>query len=218
MKNSLLKTNQKIDEILKAKDSVLGLLLDKIGPIEMKLRGNYFYALAHSIIGQQLSSKATNTIWSRVVELLEEDIKPEKLIKIESELLRKVGVSYSKIQSLKNLSKFFIDRHVQDKYFECMDANQVIETLTAVKGIGVWTAEMFLIFSLGYEDVFSVNDVGLQRAIKWLYNLNEKPNKEKIKQISSRWNPYRTYASLYLWEAINRNIILENIEELYNGK
>lgn len=218
MKNSLLKTNQKIDGILKEKDSVLGILIDKIGPVEVKLKGNYFNALAHSIVGQQLSNKATNTIWSRVEKLLEEDINPEKLVKIDSELLREVGVSYSKIQYLKNLAQFFIDNNIQDECFENMGVNQVIETLTVVKGIGVWTSEMFLIFSLGYEDVFSVSDVGLQRAIKWLYSLDEKPSKEKMNQIGLRWKPYRTYASLYLWEAINRNIILDDIEELYNGK
>ena len=216
MKNNILKTTRLIDIALINNDSELRVLIDTIGPLEVETRTDHFIALAKSIVGQQLSFKAANTIWNRAIDIYEGELTPERTLEIDLDLLKSAGISSSKAQYLKNLSRAFIDGDIKPDNFMNMGNDEVIEMLTCVKGVGVWTAEMFLIFSLGREDVFSINDVGLQRAIKWLYKLDGKISKDRLHEISSRWAPFRTYASLYLWEAINRNIIAGRIEELKN--
>ena len=133
-----------------------------------------------------------------------------KLISLEDEKLREIGVSYSKIGYLKNLSSAVLNNEICLDNLEGIENEEIVKNLTKVKGIGQWTAEMFLIFCLGRRDVFSLGDGGLQRSIKWLYRLDEVPKRKQLMQISEKWKPYRTFASLYLWEAINKNLINRN--------
>ena len=135
---------------------------------------------------------------------------PQKLISLEDEKLREIGVSYSKIGYLKNLSSAVLNNEICLDNLEGIENEEIVKNLTKVKGIGQWTAEMFLIFCLGRRDVFSLGDGGLQRSIKWLYRLDEVPKRKQLMQISEKWKPYRTFASLYLWEAINKNLINRN--------
>jgi DNA-3-methyladenine glycosylase II len=188
-------------------DPVLGKLMEKCGPIEITLEEDYFLSIASAIVGQQLSNRVADVLWSRLVELAGETIYPERILWLEDEALRQIGISYSKIKYLNALATAVIDNTLQLNQLHLFDDEEVIRQLTMVKGIGPWTAEMFLIFSMGRMDVFSVGDGGLQRAVKWLYGLEEVPGKEELLRISSRWKPYRTIASLYLWRAIDDKMV-----------
>jgi DNA-3-methyladenine glycosylase II len=203
----MLKTKDHINNYIIDIDPLFKKLIDNCGPVEIELSEDYFASLASSIIGQQLSNKVSDVIWARVEVLMEGDLSPEKIVAVEVEQLRKTGVSYSKIGYLKNLSEAVINNKLSLNDFKSMENEEIINKLIAVKGIGNWTAEMFLIFSLGREDVFSLGDGGLQRSIKWLYKFDETPSKSQLMNISEKWKPYRTYASLYLWEAINKSLI-----------
>ncbi len=184
-------------------DPVLGQLIEQIGPLEIPLRSDPFVSLVSSIISQQLSVKAAATIWKRVVELCEEKISPETIGRFSDEQLRAVGVSMFKIRYIRDLC-----HHVQegllplDRLDELSD-EEVLQALVAVKGIGRWTAEMFLIFSLGRTGILSHGDAGLQRAARWLHQMEEREDGKYTQQHELNWSAYPTAASIYLWEAIN---------------
>jgi DNA-3-methyladenine glycosylase II len=191
-------------------DPVLKKIINACGPLEVELSTDYFSFLSRSIIGQQLSNKVAFVIWNRLLSLMDGEPSPQKLISLEDEKLREIGVSYSKIGYLKNLSSAVLNNEICLDNLEGIENEEIVKNLTKVKGIGQWTAEMFLIFCLGRRDVFSLGDGGLQRSIKWLYRLDEVPKRKQLMQISEKWKPYRTFASLYLWEAINKNLINRN--------
>lgn len=184
-------------------DPVLGRLMEQIGPLEIPLRSDPFISLVSSIISQQLSVKAAATIWKRVVELCGEDMSPETIGKYTDDELRAVGVSMFKIRYIRDLC-----HHVQegllplDRLDELSD-EEVLRALVAVKGIGRWTAEMFLIFSLGRTGILSHGDAGLQRAARWLHQMEEREDGKYTQQHELNWSAYPTAASIYLWEAIN---------------
>lgn len=190
-------------------DIQMSKLINRIGEYTLKLDKDYYLKLVNSIIGQQLSIKAKQTIWNRV-ESLCDNINPQNILEIDNTSLRKVGVSYAKISYIKNLSQKVLSKQINFESLESLDNNEVIRILTSVKGIGNWTAEMFLIFSLGRLNVMSINDAGLRRSIKWLYNFNTQPSVSQIKRISEVWNPYQSVASLYLWKAIDSKLIIED--------
>ena len=185
----------------------------------MKLGKDYFKALAKSIISQQLSPKAANTIYSRFEILLNKDISPTSIKEMADEQLRNVGVSKQKISYLRDLSDKFSGGEVNLENIDELDNEQIIETLTNIKGIGKWTAEMFLIFSLGRKDVLPLDDVGLQRAFRWLYSLSKDEDvKLAFQEKAYAWGENTTIACLYLWEAVNRDFIVkyETIDSLYS--
>lgn len=188
---------------LKSADPRVGRLIDLIGEINLLLRDDYFASLVRAVIGQQLSVKVATTIWNRTVNLCGE-MKPEIILALNEDKLRTAGFSQQKIAYIKDLAVKVSCGEVKLTRLPEMADDEVIRTLTAIKGIGVWTAQMFLIFSLGRPDVFSTADLGLRRAVKWLYNLDEMPNSKELEKYSENWRPYRSAASLYLWEAINR--------------
>ncbi len=184
-------------------DQVLGRLIEQIGPLEIPLRTDPFVSLVSSIISQQLSVKAAATIWKRVVELCGAEISPAKMGQFSDEELRAVGVSMFKIRYIRDLCE-----HVQtgalplDRLDELSD-DEVLQALVAVKGIGTWTAEMFLIFSLGRTGILAHGDAGLQRAARWLHEMEEREDGKYTQQHEANWSAYATAASIYLWEAIN---------------
>lgn len=202
-----MQTKNYIEEKLIELDYKLKEIIDLVGIIEIKLEQNYFLALCRSIVGQQLSNKVADVIWNRVLLLVENKVEPEKILSINDEDFRSKGVSYSKIKYMKNLSTAVINGEIHFDKFEQMSDEEIIKELTKVKGIGTWTAEMFLIFSLGREDVFSLGDAGLKNVVKSLYGFKDEPTKKDLIEINGKWSPYRTYASLYLWEMINRKLI-----------
>lgn len=188
-------------------DQTLKELIRLIGDIEQRLNVNYFESLALSIIGQQLSSKAATTIRKRVQLLCGGEVTPISIISLSQDELRAAGVSFAKIMYLKDLAEKVVTEQLDFNSICNLDNEEVIKSLTSVKGIGKWTAEMFLIFALGRTNVMSYADVGLQRATKWLYNLPEHPKLYYLQQVDHAWSPFQSIASLYLWEAIDRGYV-----------
>lgn len=196
---------QKVIEHFRAADPILFSAIQKFAPLEPlrpRQPSQYFENLCREIIHQQLSSKAGNTIYSRVIELFPKKcLTPEAVLEIPEETLRSAGPSRTKVSSIKDLAQKVLAREVALKTIDSLDDEGVIEELITVKGIGRWTAEMFLMFSLGREDVFSYGDLGLNKAIKTLYKFTDTPRREDVEPIVTKWSPYRSYACLTLWNA-----------------
>ncbi len=162
-----------------------------------------FVDLVDSIISQQLSGKAAATIFSRFKKLFPgEQITPGKLVKLKDQAIRDAGISFSKIKYIKGIAIEIINYRLDLKSLEKLNDKEVVNELVKLKGVGTWTAEMFLMFTLGRPDVFSAGDLGLQNAIIKLYKLNGKPNKDKLSKISAKWSPHRTIASRILWRSL----------------
>lgn len=193
---------------LRRADERMAWLIDRIGELRIRLNPDPFQSLALSIIGQQLSVKAAATIKERV-RALAPDFTPEALLALDAETLRSAGLSRAKAASIHDLSAKTASGELDVSRLGEMEDEDIIAMVSAVKGIGRWTAEMFLMFSLGRPDVLSVGDFGLQRSAKWLYGMEERPDKKYIEHHAHKWAPYRSAASFYLWEAINRNVIGE---------
>lgn len=159
----------------------------------------YFKKLCEAIIGQQLAGKAADAIVARFTKLLEDQVKSKSVLETNDQALRDVGMSWAKVKSLKDLARHVDQQRINLDSLQNMDDDQVITELIKVKGIGQWTAEMFLMFTLGREDVFSHGDLGLRKGIAKLYGFANKPTAEQIEKIVCQWTPYKTYASLALW-------------------
>jgi DNA-3-methyladenine glycosylase II len=195
-------------QTLRKADERLAWLIDRVGELTIALNADPFQSLALSIVGQQLSVKAAATIKERVKALAPE-FTPEALLAIDADTLRAAGLSYAKGASIHDLSAKALGGELDLARLDEMDNEDIIRMVSAVKGIGRWTAEMFLMFSLGRPDVLSVGDFGLQRSAKWLFAMEDRPDKKYLEQHAHKWAPYRSAASFYLWEAINRGIINE---------
>lgn len=183
-------------------DPLLYELATNLDPLVLNKSSNHFVRLTRAIVGQQLSVKAARTIFERFEKLFKKEINPEELLKLKDDRIRSCGISYPKIKYLKDLATKVIEKEVVLETLETADEKTVIKTLTQVKGLGVWSAEMFLMFSLGHPDVFSAGDLGLANAMKKLYG-KEKISKEEMLEISEKWKPYRTYACLILWRSLD---------------
>lgn len=184
-----------------AKDKYLGPLIAKYGHCTINPDRNldYFSDLVESIVGQQLSGKAAESIFKRVKKELGR-VTPLKIIKISDKKLRACGLSWAKIKYLKDLSHNVDRGELEIEKLSNLTNEKIIEELTKVKGIGRWTAEMFLMFSLGRPDVFPVDDLGIRKGMRKLVGLNLQP--EKMISFSKRWKPYRTVASWYIWRSL----------------
>lgn len=185
---------------LAAADPVMGGIIRAYKGETLVSRGDPFYSLARSIIGQQISVKAADTIWGRF-ETLAGSMEPQKVRKLKAEDLRACGLSKQKIAYLTDLSEKFLSEHVDWKLLESMDDEEVIKTLTSIKGIGRWTAEMFLIFCLMRQDVFPIADIGLQKAMKKHYRHNATTSMQR--HANKQWRPWRTVATWYLWRSLD---------------
>jgi len=185
------------------KDKVLGTILDKYTISPPKISTNLFRDLLEAIVSQQLSNKAASTIFGRFLNLFpkEQIPKPEEVLKLSEETLRACGLSHQKASYLKSLAEEIKSGRLVLEELHILPDEAVITALTKVKGIGPWTAEMFLIFSLGRLDTFSLGDLGLRSAVAKLYGV-DREDKIKIAEISKQWSPYRSLACLYLWESI----------------
>lgn len=172
-----------------------------IEQIESRETEDYFHSLCHEIIGQQLAKNAAYAIFDRFKKLFpSERITPEETIKLTEETIRNVGASWSKARFIKDLAQEVVDGTLNLKDLTHLDDSQVVKNLTKVKGIGPWTAQMFLMFTLGREDIFSHGDLGLKKAMVKLYSLNENATQDEIEEITKKWSPYRTYACQILWK------------------
>ena len=187
-----------------SKDKKLAKLLTHHEPFKLRFHKNICLRLCASIMSQQLSTKVAKVIFNRFLELYGgEEPTPEQIVITPFDKLRAIGLSNAKTQYVLNVAQFAIDHKLDDKKMRKMTNEELIQLLTQIKGVGQWTVEMLLMFTLGREDVFAVDDYGIQTAMKKLYNLddsNKKEFKEKMQQIASKWSPYRTYACLHLWQ------------------
>ncbi|RYY72125.1 MAG: DNA-3-methyladenine glycosylase 2 family protein [Chitinophagaceae bacterium] len=187
-----------------SKDSKLRKILADQDAVELTQRKNIPLRLCASIMSQQLSTKVAKIIFHRFLELYGgKEPTPQQIADTPFETLRGIGLSNAKTQYVLNVAQFAIDQKLDDKKLSKMSNEELIALLTQIKGVGQWTVEMLLMFTLGREDVFAVDDFGIQSAMKKLYKLddsNKKEFKEKMKQIAAKWSPYRTYACLHLWQ------------------
>lgn len=164
---------------------------------------NHFQSLTSTIIGQQLSLKAARTIRGRVVDLMPgKTLTPENILAVSQDDLRSAGMSWAKIRSIRDLSERVLDGKLDLTALDSMDDEKVTDSLVTVKGIGVWTAEMFLIFNLGRQDIYSFGDGGLRQAIVKLYHLKEYTPKS-IEKIIAPWSPFKSYACIALWHSLD---------------
>jgi DNA-3-methyladenine glycosylase II len=192
--------------LLKA-DDTMAALVERLGEVDFdghrsRRPDDAYGALLRTIIGQQLSVKAARSIYGRLVELFGGHTpSPAELLAADPEVVRAVGLSRSKVAYIYDLARKIEDGDLHLDQLADMSDDDVIAELTQVKGLGRWTADMFLMFHLGRPDVLAVGDLGIRRAIERLYGFEEIPDAETIERLAERWRPYRTYACIYLWES-----------------
>ena len=175
-----------------------------IAPLgQVTTRKNIPLRLMASIMSQQLSTKVAKVIYQRFLALYNgKEPTPAQVLATDKEVLRSVGLSNAKVQYVQNVAAFFIEQKLTDKKLHQMESEEVIILLTQIKGVGRWTVEMLLMFTLGKEDVFAVDDLGIQQAMVKIYKLHKlekKQLRERMLKISAKWSPYRTYACMHLW-------------------
>lgn len=170
----------------------------------IKKRKNTPVRLMASIISQQLSTKVAAIIFSRFLDLFDgKEPSCAQVLECTNDELRSIGLSQSKVNYIQNVAQFFLEHDLTDKQLYAMEPDAIIEMLTQIKGVGKWTVQMLMLFSLGQEDVFAVDDLGIQQAMIRLYKIKYETKKElhaKMLTISSKWTPYRSYACLHLWQ------------------
>lgn len=184
------------------KDEKLAVIIEE--PFyELKLHKNIALRLMASIMSQQLSTKVAQIIYKRFLELYNGyEPTPVQVLETPAEKLRSIGLSNAKVSYVKNVAAFCIEQKITDKKLRAMQDGEIIELLTKIKGVGRWTVEMLLMFTLGREDIFAADDLGLQQAIIKMYNLKTKDKKKlrlRLVKIAEKWSPYRTFACLHLW-------------------
>jgi DNA-3-methyladenine glycosylase II len=188
---------------LVAADPVLGEIVARVGTIELRLEPDLWWSLVDAIVSQQLSVAAAATIVGRIRALGDGSGPPgpEQILATPDDQLRALGLSRAKAVYVKDLAARWLDGTLQQERIPEMEDEEVIERLVAVKGIGRWTAEMALIFSLGRPDVLPLDDLGLREAARIAYGLAERPGRDELTRLGEPWRPYRTAASLYLWRS-----------------
>lgn len=175
---------------------------NKILDIKPKPASVYFLELVDSIVSQQLSGKVATVIFNRFKNLfLNSEITPEAVLNIPDQKIRDVGISFGKISYIKDLAIKVVNNEIDLSKLDKKTDQEIINELVSVRGIGPWTAEMFLIFTLGREDVYSYGDLGLQNAIKNIYGIDKK-DKLRMEKLTNKWKPYRSFAARILWKSL----------------
>jgi DNA-3-methyladenine glycosylase II len=187
---------------LAARDPVMDRLMTRFPGISLRGRGNAFRTLARSIVGQQISVKAADSVWRRFTTTVG-TMKPQLVSETPAEQLREAGLSRQKISYLHDLSQRFVDGRLRVGHWRALDDEALIAELTQVRGIGRWTAEMFLIFHLLRPDVLPVDDLGLQKAVSLHYNGGRPISPQKLRTLASLWVPWRSVATWYLWRSLD---------------
>jgi DNA-3-methyladenine glycosylase II len=184
------------------KDKKLAKILTEPLPL-LQMRQNIPLRLMASIMSQQLNTKVAKVIYKRFLEIFGgEEPEPKQVLDTSFETLRGIGLSNAKVNYVQNVARFCIEHEITDTKLLSLSNEEIIDLLTQIKGVGKWTVEMLLMFTLGREDVFAVDDLGIQQAMMRVYKIpseDKKAVKEKMLKISSKWSPYRTYACLHLW-------------------
>ena len=188
---------------LKKADPVLAEIIKKAGPYRAKYMEPVFQTLVRSIVYQQLSGKAAMTIFNRLAEAAKvTPLTPEAILKMRPQKMRTLGLSKQKTLYIRELAKLTRDGDIQFERLPEMEDAAIIETLTRVKGVGVWTVQMFLMFALQRPNVLPVGDLGVRVAMKKAYGLAELPKPQEMESIAVAWHPYRSIASWYLWRSL----------------
>lgn len=194
---------------LSAADPVLGSIIRRHPRIALATRGDAFHTLARSIVGQQISLKAADSVWGRVQDACGQ-LSPQSVMRRRMTTLRACGLSQRKVEYLRDLAAHFADGQVDPARFAGCSDEEVIDYLTDIRGIGRWTAEMFLIFNLQRPDVLPLDDLGLLKAIERHYLPGSKPatllkgeGRQRVVELAQRWIPYRSVATWYLWRSLD---------------
>ncbi len=197
---------------LAASDPTMAALIERVGKIDLETRlqrrreerpADAYGALLRAIVGQQLSTKAARTIHGRILELFDGSTPaPERLLAASEADLRAAGLSGRKVEYIRDLASHVISGELELERLGDLSDDEVIEEIVAVRGLGRWTAEMFLIFHLERPDVISGGDLGIRKAIQIEYGLDEMPTPQEVVERGERWRPHRSLASLYLWESL----------------
>jgi DNA-3-methyladenine glycosylase II len=190
----------------------MAALIERVGEIDIQTRlrrrseerpADAYGALLRAIVGQQLSTKAARTIYGRILELFDGSTPaPERLLEADAQALRAAGLSGRKVEYVRDLASHIISGELELQRLGELSDEEVIEEIVAVRGLGRWTAEMFLIFHLERPDVLSGGDLGIRKAIQIEYGLAEMPPPQRVLEIGEPWRPHRSLASLYLWESL----------------
>ena len=186
-------------------DPILKRLFSGFDIPKLKIEKNYFWSLCRSIIYQQISGKAAKTISDRFLALFRSgtNIQPREVLDIDINSLYSVGLSRQKASYMKNIAEAFGNKLINDENFIMMNDEEILKQLTMIKGVGRWTAEMFLIFTLRRSNVFPVTDLGVQKGFQIVYSLDEIPTINYMNDTSKKWEPYKTIVTLYLWYAVD---------------
>lgn len=186
-----------------SKDKRLKKLIEEVEPYALEKRKNVCLRLCSSIMSQQLSTKVAAVIYKRFLDLYNgKEPTPQQILDTPTTVLRSIGLSNAKVSYVHNVARFAVEQGMDDKKLAKMSNDEVIEYLTSIKGVGRWTVEMILMFTLGREDVFAADDLGIQQSMVKLYKLkheNKRELREAMLKIAGKWSPYRTYACFYLW-------------------
>jgi DNA-3-methyladenine glycosylase II len=207
----IIKTSKEIRKaisILSGNDIRLKGVIDYYGELELKPSDDYLFSICKSIIGQQLSKYAARSICNRFINKLNYNapVDPNHLWNLSESELLSIGLSRSKASYIKEISKAFKDGHITNDFLKSAPSEEIEKALISIKGIGKWTVDMFLIFSVNNLDVFPFTDAGIKRGVQMLYKMRILPNEAKLKRISNRWKPYRSIASLYLWKIVDEGM------------
>lgn len=190
---------------LMRRDPVLGAVIKRVGACGLEQRGQPYAGLLRAILFQQLAGPAAMSIERKVLGNFGGRYpKPEALLASTDEHLRSLGLSRQKIAAMRNVAETFASGAVRERALFRLDDDTVITQLTAIKGIGEWTAHMILMFNLGRPDVLPVGDYGVRKGVQTLYRLKELPNRAKVTEIGERWRPYRSVATWYVWRSMDK--------------
>ncbi|MDH3256001.1 MAG: DNA-3-methyladenine glycosylase 2 family protein [Nitrospinota bacterium] len=203
-----LPTRRRILNHFQERDPKIARVIQGIGPFRLKRNRNYFVVLCKSIVSQQISTAAADTIYTRFQNLFDGRVPtPERLAGLKDAPLRAAGLSRQKSAYLKDLSHRFLDGTVRPHQLNYLDNEEIVDRLTLVHGIGRWTAEMFMIFSLNRLNVLPVDDLGLRVAVQNIYGMKARPDAKRLLSLGKKWNPLETVATWYAWRSLNADIV-----------
>lgn len=186
------------------KDKNLAKIISKFPRPELRAGRDYFGALLSSIIYQQITGKAAQTIEARFRKLFKSKVKPEDIKKLSLEEWKSAGISPQKMKYIIDLSEKFLDKTINPKNFHKMSDEDIKKHIVAVKGIGPWTGDMFLIFTLNRLDILPTGDLGIQKGFMYAFGMKSLPSVKKMEKLAKSWSPYRTIASMYLWKVADK--------------
>ena len=195
--------NPKVQYLL-ATDEKLAKLINYISYVNLELEEDGFKCIVKYIVGQQISDKARETIWNRLNSKY--NVEPKEILNIDNIELLNVGLSRRKVSYIKNLASAVFNNQLNFNTLKCLSNEDIIKQLTSIKGIGNWTAEMYIIFSLGREDVLSVGDGTIRRTLQWMYSLDKLPSQKEVYKFFENWLPYSTIVSVFFWKSIELEI------------